>query len=64
MRELPGFWVACRSPEVPSDPLTVSVPGLGPRAHADDPRTQREGGSDVEYTSPDPGLVSGPPAPD
>lgn len=26
MRELPGFWVACRSPEVP---LTVSVPGLG-----------------------------------
>lgn len=146
MRELPGFWVVCRSPEVPSDPLTVSVPGLGealvvfcfeeeallylgyedgdlrpcpvrsnelmvlllgawsrfelvtldpmphndagfmlrlasmhrddfldhlvckhglwPRAHADDLRTQREGGSDVEYTSPDPGLVSGPPAPD
>jgi len=26
MRELPGFWVACRSPEAP---LTVSVPGLG-----------------------------------
>jgi hypothetical protein len=146
MRELPGFWVVCRSPEVPSDPLTVSVPGLGealvvfcfeeeallylgyedgdlrpcpvrsnelmvlllgawsrfelvtldpmphndagfmlrlasmhrddfldhlvckhglwPRAHADDLRTQREGGSDVEYTSSDPGLVSGPPAPD
>jgi hypothetical protein len=29
MRELPGFWVACRSPEAPSEPLTVSVPGLG-----------------------------------
>jgi hypothetical protein len=29
MRRLPGFWVACRSPEALSDPLTVSVPGLG-----------------------------------
>jgi hypothetical protein len=29
MRRLPGFWVACRSPDVLSDPLTVSVPGLG-----------------------------------
>ena len=29
MRGLPGFWVACRSPEALSDPLTVSVPGLG-----------------------------------
>ena len=29
MRGLPQFWVACRSPEGPSDPLTVSVPGLG-----------------------------------
>jgi hypothetical protein len=29
MRRLPGFWVACRSPEVLSNPLTVSVPGLG-----------------------------------
>jgi hypothetical protein len=29
MRRLPRFWVACRSSEAPSDPLTVSVPGLG-----------------------------------
>jgi hypothetical protein len=29
MRRLPGFWVACRSPEAHSDPLTVSVPGFG-----------------------------------
>jgi hypothetical protein len=29
MRGFPGFWVACRSPEALSDPLTVSVPGLG-----------------------------------
>jgi hypothetical protein len=29
MRRLPGFWVACRSSEALSDPLTVSVPGLG-----------------------------------
>jgi hypothetical protein len=29
MRKPPGFWVACRSPEALSDPLTVSVPGLG-----------------------------------
>jgi hypothetical protein len=29
MRGLPQFWVACRSPEAPSDALTVSVPGLG-----------------------------------
>jgi hypothetical protein len=29
MRGLPGFWVAGRSPEALSDPLTVSVPGLG-----------------------------------
>ena len=29
MRRPPGFWVACRSPEALSDPLTVSVPGLG-----------------------------------
>jgi hypothetical protein len=29
MKGLPGFWVACRSPDVPSDPLTISVPGLG-----------------------------------
>jgi hypothetical protein len=29
MRARPGFWVACRSPEVLSEPLTVSVPGLG-----------------------------------
>ena len=29
MRGLSGFWVACPSPEAPSDPLTVSVPGLG-----------------------------------
>ena len=29
MRRLPGIWVACRSPEALSDPLTVSVPGLG-----------------------------------
>jgi hypothetical protein len=29
MRGLPGFWVACRSPRALSDPLTVSVPGLG-----------------------------------
>jgi hypothetical protein len=29
MRGLPGFWVAYQSPEALSDPLTVSVPGLG-----------------------------------
>lgn len=29
MRRAPGFWVACRSQESLSDPLTVSVPGLG-----------------------------------
>jgi hypothetical protein len=29
MRGLPGFWVACRGPHALSDPLTVSVPGLG-----------------------------------
>ncbi|HVD44786.1 MAG TPA: hypothetical protein VNB92_05495 [Rubrobacter sp.] len=29
MRGLPGFWVACRNPEALSDPLAVSVPGLG-----------------------------------
>ncbi len=29
MRRLPGFWVACRGPEALSDPLAVSVPGLG-----------------------------------
>jgi hypothetical protein len=29
MRGLPRFWVACRSPEVLWDPLTVSVPGFG-----------------------------------
>jgi len=29
MRWLPGFWVACRSPEALSDPLAVSVPGFG-----------------------------------
>ena len=29
MRRLPGFWVACRSPEALSNPLAVSVPGFG-----------------------------------
>ena len=29
MRERPGFWVACRSPEACVDPLAVGVPGLG-----------------------------------
>ena len=29
MRGHPGFWVACRSPDALSDPLTVDVPGLG-----------------------------------
>ena len=29
MRELPGFWVACRRPEDLTDPLTISVPGFG-----------------------------------
>jgi hypothetical protein len=29
MRGFPGFWVACRSPQALSDPLAVSVPGLG-----------------------------------
>ena len=29
MRGIPGFWVACRRPQALSDPLTVSVPGLG-----------------------------------
>lgn len=29
MRGCPGFWIACRSPDTLSDPLTVEVPGLG-----------------------------------
>jgi hypothetical protein len=29
MREATRFWVACRSPEALTEPITVSVPGLG-----------------------------------
>ena len=29
MRGYPSFWIACRSPDTLSDPLTVDVPGLG-----------------------------------